>query len=82
MQLFLCCLFCLNFSGIRAQVKKPEFKVIAFYTARKDYAHISFVHEANKWFPKMGLKYNFTYDSTNNWNNINAPAKIVGERCP
>ncbi|HEY0175167.1 MAG TPA: ThuA domain-containing protein, partial [Pedobacter sp.] len=48
------------------------FKVIAFYTARKDYAHISFVHEANKWFPKIGLKYNFTYDSTTNWNNINA----------
>jgi len=33
--------------------------------------HISFVHEANKWFPAMGAKYHFTYDSTNDWNNMN-----------
>lgn len=47
------------------------FKVIGFYTAKKDLAHISFVHEANKWFPAMGAKYHFSYDSTNNWNNMN-----------
>jgi hypothetical protein len=29
------------------------------------------VHEANKWFPEMGLKHHFIYDSTNNWNNLN-----------
>jgi hypothetical protein len=55
-----------------AQNTTPEFKVIAFYTARNDQAHISFVHEANKWFPKEGLKYNFEYDSTNNFNNLNS----------
>jgi hypothetical protein len=49
-----------------------KFKVIAFYTGKNDQAHISFVHEANKWFPKMAAKYNFTYDSTKNWNNLNA----------
>lgn len=48
-----------------------KFKVIAFYTGRSDLAHISFVHEANRWFPKMAKKYNFTYDSTNNWANMN-----------
>ncbi|RAV50122.1 ThuA domain-containing protein [Mucilaginibacter rubeus] len=48
-----------------------KFKVIAFYTGRSDLAHISFVHEANRWFPKMAEKYNFTYDSTNNWANMN-----------
>lgn len=51
--------------------KSPQFKVIAFYTAKNDQAHISFVHEANNWFSKTAEKYNFTYDSTNNWNNMN-----------
>jgi len=54
-----------------AQKDKP-FKVIAFYTAKEDQAHISFVHEANKWFPQMAARYNFVYDSTNNWDNLNA----------
>ncbi|MCD2423276.1 ThuA domain-containing protein [Niabella pedocola] len=54
-----------------AQQDQPAFKVIAFFTARNDPAHISFVHEANKWFPAMALKYHFRYDSTNNWNNLN-----------
>ena len=40
-------------SESKAQGHSPAFKVIAFYTARNDQAHISFVHEANKWFPKM-----------------------------
>jgi uncharacterized protein len=48
-----------------------QFKVIAFYTAKEDLAHISFVHEANKWFSELALKKNFTYDSTNDWNNLN-----------
>src|SRR5437868_15405090 len=59
------------FSG-RALAQKQVFKVIAFYTAKNDQAHISFVHEANKWFPEMAKKYNFSYDSTNDWNNLNA----------
>ena len=55
----------------KAQSRSPSFKVIAFYTARNDQAHISFVHEANKWFPEIAAEYNFTYDSTNDWNNLN-----------
>ncbi|WP_243416241.1 ThuA domain-containing protein [Flavobacterium sp. HTF] len=51
---------------------KAKFKVIAFYTAKNDQAHISFVHEANKWFPKMAKENHFIYDSTSNWNNLNA----------
>jgi hypothetical protein len=30
------------------------------------------VQEANIWFPKMAAKYNFSYDTTSNWNNMNA----------
>jgi hypothetical protein len=49
-----------------AQYKKP-FHVIAFFTARQDAAHISFVHEANRWFSSLAVQNHFTYDSTNNW---------------
>ena len=45
--------------------------MIAFYTGRNDLAHISFVHEANQWFPQMAEKYGFTYDSTTNWSDLN-----------
>ncbi|MEO5892079.1 MAG: ThuA domain-containing protein [Ferruginibacter sp.] len=48
-----------------------KFKVIAFFTGREDQAHISFVQEANVWFPKMAKQYNFTYDTTTNWTNLN-----------
>lgn len=65
------CLFCFIASA-QAQSRKPKFKVIAFYTAQNDKAHISYVHEANRWFPKAAAKYNFVYDSTDNWNNLNA----------
>lgn len=58
-------------SPARAQIVAPRFKAIAFYTAKNDAAHISYVHEANRWFPKMAEEYGFAYDSTNNWNNMN-----------
>ncbi len=66
--LIIACFCCCT---IYAQ-SNPKFKVIAFYTAKNDQAHISFVHEANKWFPKMAEKYHFQYDSTNDWSNMNA----------
>jgi len=58
-------LFCCNVLSAVAQESKPSFKVLGFYTAKNDHAHISFVHEANLWFKKMGAKYHFSYDSTN-----------------
>ena len=58
--------------NIKAQSSSPLFKVIAFYTAKNDQAHISYVHEANRWFTKMAAQYNFLYDSTNDWGNLNA----------
>ena len=57
--------------SIFSQSGHPSFHVIAFYTARNDQAHISFVHEANRWFPEMAARYNFVYDSTDDWNNLN-----------
>ncbi|GAA2493731.1 hypothetical protein GCM10010276_37320 [Streptomyces longisporus] len=29
--------------------------------------HISFVHEANDWFPKQAAQNGFTYTASNNW---------------
>lgn len=64
---FICSLFL----ALITQGKPPTFRVIAFYTAKNDKAHISFVHEANRWFPDMAAKNRFTYDSTSNWDNLN-----------
>lgn len=55
----------------QGQSTNPLFRVIAFYTAKSDLAHISFVHEANRWFPEMAKLYNFSYDSTNDWTKLN-----------
>lgn len=67
--LFVILFFC---SGIITNAQKhPAFKVIAFYTAKNDLAHVSFVHEANTWFSNMRFKYGFVYDSTQNWDNLN-----------
>lgn len=56
----------------KAQEGKPLFRVLGFYTAREDPAHISFVHEANAWFAKMGAQYRFQYDSTHDWSGLNS----------
>lgn len=72
LRFILICSMCFYFATeSTAQTHSPAFRVIAFYTGRNDQAHISFVHEANKWFPKVAAEYNFTYDSTNTWNNLN-----------
>jgi hypothetical protein len=57
--------------NLQAQNNKPLFKVIGFYTAKSDQAHISFVHEAHKWLAKVAAENHFIYDSTNNWENLN-----------
>jgi len=68
--LLVICTLCFSFYKAGAQNTKPKFKVIAFYTGREDKAHISFMHEATRWFPAMAKKYNFTYDSTKNWTDM------------
>jgi len=49
-----------------------RFRVIAFYTAKSDQAHISFVHEANRWFTSMSAKNRFCYKATSDWNQLNS----------
>ena len=59
-------------SALYANNSDPKFRVIAFFTAKQDPAHISFVHEANRWFPEIAGKYNFSYDTTSDWQNLNS----------
>ncbi|MDX3850155.1 ThuA domain-containing protein [Streptomyces sp. AK02-01A] len=57
-----------------AAVRQPSaapFKVLAFYNGTWDDAHISFVREANEWFPRTGASNNFSYTATTNWDQLN-----------
>jgi len=56
---------------ISARPREPEFRVIAFFTAKEDQAHISFVHEAVRWFPGVAATHHFQFDTTSNWSNLN-----------
>jgi len=60
--------------GLAARQPPPatRFSVLAFYTARRDPAHISFVQEANRWFPETARTHNFSYESTSDWTRLNA----------
>jgi hypothetical protein len=59
-------------STLGATHESPAFRVIAFFTAKKDDAHISFVREAARWFPAVAAKNHFAYDTTSNWSNLNS----------
>ena len=62
----LCCV-----GTIGARPATPDFRVIAFFTAKQDQAHISFVREAVQWFPEVAAKNNFAFDTTSDWRNLN-----------
>ena len=57
---------------VQAVTPSKTFKVIAFYTAKNDQAHISFVNEANRWFSEISAKNRFSYVSTNDWSKLNS----------
>ena len=59
-------------STLEAQRAARRFSVVAFFTAKRDDAHISFVHEALRWFPETATKHDFRFDTTSDWRNLNA----------
>ena len=67
----LFCLACLCAVSIYAQTNPPRFSVVGFYTSKTETAHLSFVREANRWFPQMAAEHGFSYDATENWDNLN-----------
>jgi hypothetical protein len=58
-------------SGRKLNNEIEKVRVIAFFTATQDPAHISFVREANEWFSGRAQADNFTYDSTSRWSDLN-----------
>ena len=70
--LIFLCLTCICLGSHAGPTNDSRFNVIAFYTGKDDLAHISFVQEANRWFPQAAVKYHFNYESTTNWDNLNA----------
>jgi hypothetical protein len=50
------------------QATAAPFKVLALYNGTWDAAHISFVKEANEWFPRQAAANGFTYTASNDWN--------------
>lgn len=64
-------LIALSLTVLATAQDKRRFSVIAFYTAKSDLAHISYVHEANAWFRDAAAANGFSYDSTNDWSKLN-----------
>ena len=53
---------------------EPAFRVLAFFTGKRDQAHISFLGEAVRWFPKQGAAHGFAFDTTSDWSRMNDSA--------
>lgn len=64
-------LFIAGMLSIRSTQAQQTFSVVGFFTAKHDRAHITYVHEANKWFATQAARHHFTYDSTSNWDDLN-----------
>ena len=45
--------------------------VLAFFTGKKDQAHISFLGEAVRWFPAQASAHGFAFDTTSDWTRLN-----------
>lgn len=58
--------------ALSASQREPAFRVLAFFTGKEDPAHISFLHEAEQWFPRQAAKYYFSFDTTSDWRNLNS----------
>jgi hypothetical protein len=69
--LVACVLSALVWFQARAPEPEPRFRVLAFYTGARDQAHISFVREANRWFPELARSQKFSYESTTDWTRLN-----------
>lgn len=57
--------------GRSQHASQPTFRVVSYFTAKHDPAHVSFVKEANQWFFEKAVQNNFQYDTTSNWDNLN-----------
>ncbi|MGB7944289.1 MAG: ThuA domain-containing protein [Terriglobales bacterium] len=52
--------------------QKARFQVIAFYSASAEPDHVRFAEDALKFFSALAARDDFTFDSTDDWANLNA----------
>ena len=50
----------------------PSFRVLAFYTAKGEPDHIAFAERALPFFTGLARKHNFYFESTTQWEDLNA----------
>ncbi|MEU1407302.1 ThuA domain-containing protein [Streptomyces sp. NPDC005728] len=67
LRLFLLLAVLLGTAAVPARAAAAPFRVLALYNGTWDAAHISFVKEANEWFPRQAAANGFTYTASNNW---------------
>jgi uncharacterized protein len=51
--------------------QQTSFKVLAFYSTKVEPDHVLFAEGALRFFSELAAKDNFTFDSTNNWDDMN-----------
>jgi type 1 glutamine amidotransferase len=54
-----------------AATSADAFRVVAFHRGTSDPAHESYVRDCNRYFPSIASQHGFTYEVTNNWDNLN-----------
>ena len=52
-------------------IAQQQPKILTFYTAKNDLAHISFVNEALPWFEKQAEMNGFDFEATQDWERLN-----------
>src|SRR3984957_12698770 len=52
--------------------QKTPFQVVAFYSRNSEPDHVQFAEDALKFFSALAAKDGFTFDSTDDWTNLNA----------
>jgi uncharacterized protein len=55
-----------------ASAEEPTFRAIAFYNTKGEKPHVQFATDALAFYRKLAADKNFVFDSTTDWNNINA----------
>lgn len=70
--LFALVAFSFLFATTVAWSQKPRFKVLAFYSSDVEPDHAHFAQDALKFFAACAHRENFAFDSTSDWEQLNA----------
>jgi uncharacterized protein len=55
-----------------ASAEEPKFRAVAFYNTKVEKSHVQFATDALEFYAKLAADKNFVFDSTTDWNNLNA----------